>query len=329
MHASRLTLPAFLALLGATSACGGSSAPAAAPPAPSAAAATPAAPSASASDTPSDVAGDPATAAGGTNTFADKLDEAKAGKELGADAAMLLTLAKISPKTHKSLLRSYLYSATAECPAQDVVEIAPVPGLLADKGVKVRAQVYEGLKAAAALAQQRGVAIQVVAGQRTIKDAVRSWNHDILQAAVELAKKAPAAERKDKSFASAARKAVDDGDGPKSWVTSPCDKRMLGGWAVDVQLVAVGVNGKPGAVLVKAGDEADHFTKDTFESTYWDKKKGKSFRKLTEIMSVGHFVRRCDTPYHFWTSPTQDETWRCKLDTESWDPPNRPLPAWE
>jgi hypothetical protein len=118
-------------------------------------------------------------------------------------------------------------------------------------------------------------------------------------------------------------------EGPRNWDHAACDSGRLGGWSVYVQLVTVDASGKRGSVLVKAGDEGDRFTQETFEATYWNKPKGKNYRTLTEIMSAGKFVRECSLPYSFFTSPTLDGTWRCKEGTESWDPPNRPIPAWQ
>jgi hypothetical protein len=264
------------------------------------------------------------------SAFAAHIDESKAAKELGADYMKLLQIAKLSPKTHKSLIKSYLYSAVSECSGQQLVDVQPAEGLaVAGKNVKVQAKAYDGLRAAGALAKQRGMSIEVVSGHASIRDAVAEWNHAIIQASLDLAKKASAADQKEKSFAADARKLVDSGDGPKSWTASVCESGKLAGWAIDVQLVTVDANGKRGSVLVKAGPDGDRFTQDAFESTYWDKPKGKSYRMLTEIMSAGKFVRTCDRAYRFTTSPTQDETWRCKQGTESWDPSNRPLPAWQ
>src|SRR5262249_9161745 len=130
------------------------------------------------------------------------------------------------------------------------------------------------------------------------------------------------------AFASEARKAIGDED-PGSWDHTTCESGRLGGWYVYVQLVAVDATGKRGSVLVKGGDEGEHFTQDDFESVYWNKPKGKSFRTLTGLMSGGRFVRQCSQPYVFFTSPMADGTWRCKQGTESWDPPNRPIPAWQ
>ncbi len=296
------------------------------PTAPSGAPAASAAPSAADSATP---AAPPDSAAG--NTYAAHVDEAKLAQELGADNGKLLTIAKLSPKTHKSLIKIFLWKAASECKGQALVEVKPAPGLLvaAGKPLQVNAKAYESLKAAGVLAQQRGMAIEVVTGAQSIKDAVKAWNHAIIEMALVLVKAAPPADQKEKSFAGEARKQIDDGEGPKSWSSDPCTKGRFGGFAVDVQLVALDAAGKRGQVLVKAGADGDRFTKESFESTYWDKPKGKSFRTLTEIMSAGSFVRECASAFHFSTAPGQDGTWRCKQDTESWDPPNRLIPAWQ
>src|SRR5262249_32209415 len=166
---------------------------------------------------------------------------------------------------------------------------------------------------------------EVVAGYMAVSQGVTEWNHSIIEMAHKLVKAAPPADQKDKSFASEARKALSD-EGPRTWDHSACDSGRLGGWSGFVQLVTVDASGKRGTVLVKAGDEGVHFTQEDFESGYWNKPNGKNFRTLTEIMSAGKFVRQCSQAYAFFTSPTLDRTWRCKEGTESWDPPNRPIP---
>jgi hypothetical protein len=255
------------------------------------------------------------------------LEEAEAAKELGAEAAKLKDLARISPKTHKSLLKGYLWKAVGECPADKMVEIAAAPGVLVTKPARLRAEAKKGLEGAGALAQQRGMALEVVGGSPTVKEAVTEWNAAILGKALELAKAAPPADQKEKTFAAEARKALGS-EGPKGWGERPCDSEGLGGWAVTVQLVTVDGTGKRGQVLVKPGPES-HFSQQAYEGTYWEKKKGKNFRTLTEIMSAGKFVRRCSDATLFVTSPTSDGSWRCKQDPESWDPPNRPIAAWQ
>lgn len=331
-----------LALCSCIVACGGSgaaptppsvpaasaSADAVAPPAPSGSAKAEAPPAPAASSAPTAPADADAAAPAG-NAFAAHVDEAKLAKELGAENGKLLQIAKLSPKTHKSLLKNHLYTPLSECKAQPLSKIEAAPGVLpTSKDLKLQAKAVEGLKAAGALAKQRGMTLEVMSAHLSIKEAVSEWNRAIIEAALGLVKQATP-DQKEKSFAGEARKLIDDGEGPKSWTSSPCDVGRLGGWALDVQLVALDAAGKRGAVLVKAGEGAERFTKEGFESSYWDKPKGKSFRTLTEIMSAGKFVRLCDRPHHFSTSPTQDETWRCKQDTESWDPPNRPIPAWQ
>ena len=138
-----------------------------------------------------------------------------------------------------------------------------------------------------------------------------------------------ACESKEKNFAAEAKTAAGEDRNPKEWDKGVCETGRLGGWAVQVQLVTVSAGGAKAQVLVKGGADGDRFSKDTLESTYWDKPKGKNYRTLTELMSAGSFVRQCSFPSQFMTSPTQDSTWRCKEGTESWDPPNRPLPAWQ
>lgn len=320
----------FVAGCGSLLACGGGApAPAASLPARAAppAAAVPAAePYATAS------AGDPPPPSEtSSNGFVDHLGEAHAAAQLGADFAKLLTLAKLSPKTHKSLLKNYLYEPLAECTGQPLVEVKASPGLLVADGkvLKARQKTYESLKAAGALAKQRGRAIELVSAHQSINDAVMSWNRAMIENALLLVTSAPRGVQKEKSFAQEARKQFDVGDGPKSWSASPCESGHLGGYAVDVQLVTLDASGARSAVLVKAGTDGDRFIKETFEATYWDKPKGKDFRMLTEVMSAGGFVRQCSEAFHFTAAPKQDGTWRCKEGTESWDPPNRPLPAWQ
>ena len=271
----------------------------------------------------------PASDAG--SSFAARVEEPEAAQELGADFAKLLTIAKISPKTHKNLLKNHLYKPTGECPGQTLVDVTPSPGLLVADGktLKARAKTYDGLKAAGALAKQRGVAIEIVSAHLSIKEAVKSWNHSMIESAFAMLKGASPADQKEKSFAQDARKQIDAGESPKSWSAASCESGRIGGYAVDVQLVAVDASGKRGAVMVKAEPEGERFTKETFEATYWDKPKGKNFRTLTEVMSAGGFVRQCSEAFHFTSAPKQDGTWRCKQDTESWDPPNRPIPAWQ
>lgn len=255
------------------------------------------------------------------------LEEAEAPKELGPDAAKLRDLARISPKTQKSLLKGYLWKAVGECPADKMVEVAAAPGVLVAKPSKLRPEAKKGLEAAGALAQQRGMALEVVGGSPTVKEAVTEWNSGILAKALELAKAAPPAEQKEKSFAAEARKALGN-EGPKGWGERPCDSERLGGWAVTVQLVTIDGAGKRGQVLVESGAKS-RFVQSAYEATYWEKKKGKNFRTLTEVMSAGKFVRRCSDATLFATSPTTDGGWRCKEDPESWDPPNRPIAAWQ
>lgn len=271
----------------------------------------------------------PASDAG--SSFAGRLEEAEAAQELGADLAKLLTIAKLSPKTHKNLLKNHLYKPTGECPGQALVDVTPSPGLLVagGKALKVRARTYDGLKAAGALAKQRGVAIEIVSAHLSIKEAVKSWNHSMIESTFAMLKGASPADQKEKSFAQDARRQIDAGESPKSWGAGSCESGRIGGYSVDAQLVAVDANGKRGAVMVKAEPEGERFTKETFEATYWDKPKGKNFRTLTEVMSAGGFVRQCSEAFHFTSAPKQDGTWRCKQGTESWDPPNRPIPAWQ
>ncbi|MEJ7730686.1 MAG: hypothetical protein WKG00_15895 [Polyangiaceae bacterium] len=254
------------------------------------------------------------------------MEEAEAAKELERDEK-LKDLARISPRTHKSLLKGYLWKAVGECPADKMVEVAAAPGVLVTKPARLRAEARKGLEGAGALAQQRGMALEVAGGGPTVKEAVTEWNTAILGKALELAKAAPPADQKEKTFAAEARKAL-GGEGPRGWGEHPCESQALGGWAVTVQLVTIDGIGKRGQVLVKAGPES-HFSQQAYEAAYWDKKKGKNFRTLTEIMSAGKFVRRCSDATLFVTSPTSDGGWRCKEDPNSWDPPNRPIPAWQ
>jgi hypothetical protein len=301
-------------------ACGGAPDPVTPPPPVTASPTQPAPPAPSAA--PAEPAAEPPPP-----PVAAPLEEADAPKELGADAVKLKDIARISPKTHKSLLKGYLWKAVGECPADKMVEVTAAPGLLVGKPAKVRAEAKKGLEGAGALAQQRGMAIEVVGGSPAVKDAVAEWNAAILGKALELAKAAPPADQKEKSFAAEARKALGS-EGPKGWGERPCESDSLGGWGVTVQLVTVDGTGKRGQVLVKAGPES-RLSQPTYEATYWEKKKGKNFRTLTEIMSAGKFVRRCSDATRFATSVSADGSWRCKEDPDSWDPPNRPIPAWQ
>lgn len=276
-------------------------------------------------------AGGSEPSAGGNSSFVAHIEEAKAAQDLGPAHAKLLQIAKLSPKTHKSLLKSFLWKGVSECKDTKLVDVQPAPGILGapgGKGAKVRSEVYDHLKAAGALAKQRGLSIEVLSGHMTIKDAVNEWNEAILDKALALIKLAPPADQKEKSFAGEARKALGT-EGPKTWGESACDVGRTAGWSVKVQLVTLDASGARGSVLVKGGPDSDKFTPDAFESTYWDKKKGKNYRTLTEIMSAGSFVRQCSDAALFMTSPKTDGSWRCKEDTESWDPPNRPIPAWQ
>src|SRR5947209_854432 len=85
-----------------------------APPLPSGSAQADASPPPAPSSAPA-AGGDSDSAAG--NAFAAHVDEAKVAKELGAENGKLLQIAKLSPKTHKSLLKNHLYSPLAECKA--------------------------------------------------------------------------------------------------------------------------------------------------------------------------------------------------------------------
>jgi hypothetical protein len=258
------------------------------------------------------------------------IEEAKAAEILGADFGRLLALAKLSPKTHKSLLSKYLFQAKNECPGTTFSEVQPAPGLIvAGKGLKLHERVNDGLKAAANVAKQRGLAIEVLAGQSTVKEVVREWNRAVIDAATKLVKAAKPAEQKERSFGRESKVAVGAEAAPSSWGADACESGRLGGWTVVVQLVTVDASGKRGQVLVKGGTDGDRFTKETFESIYWNKPKGKPFRTLTEIMSAGKFIRECSSAFTFTASAVQDGSWRCKQDGESWDPPNRPIPAWQ
>jgi len=257
------------------------------------------------------------------------IDEDKAPQELKAYYAKILQIAKLSPKTHKSLLKNHLWKPAGECPAASLVEIQPAPGLLVAKGApKVRDKMYERLKAAGAVAKQRGTAVEVLEGQLTVKDALDEWNKELIDTTLQLIKAAPPADQGEKNFAPTAKAAVGQDRDPKEWDAKVCDVGRLGGWAVTVQLVSVDAAGHRLKVVVKGGADAERFTKETLASVYWEKEKGKEFRTLTEIMAVGGFVRQCSAPDRFRTSPTTDGTWRCNEGTESWDEPNRPIPQW-
>jgi hypothetical protein len=258
------------------------------------------------------------------------IDVAKAPQQLKASYAKILQIAKLSPKTHKSLLKSYLWKAAGECPGQKLTEIKPATGVLVANGApKIHEKAYEKLKAAGLVAKQRGTAIEVVSGQATVKDTLDQWNQAIIDTSLKLIKAAPPAEQKEKNFASEAKTAVGENLNPKQWDSNVCETGRLGGFSVEVQLVTVDAGGRRGVVLVKGGTDAERFTRDDFESIYWDKPKGKSFRTLTEIMAMGGFVRQCSAPDQFMTSPTMVGTWRCKQGLDSWDPPNRPIPVWQ
>lgn len=258
------------------------------------------------------------------------IEEDKAPEELSAYFAKLLQIAKLSPKTHKSLLKSYLWKAESECPGQTLVEIKPTTGVLVAKdALKIRDKAYEKLKTAGKVAKQRGTAIEVVSGHASVKDTLEQWNQAIIDASLSLIKAAAPADQKEKNFASEAKTAVGEDLNPKQWESNVCETGRLGGWSVEVQLVAVDAGGNRGTVLVKGGSDAERFTKDNFESMYWDKPKGKSFRTLTEIMAVGGFVRQCSAADVFMTSPTMAGSWRCKQGPDSWDPSNRPIPVWQ
>jgi hypothetical protein len=269
-------------------------------------------------------------AAPAAKVVAVRMEEGDAAQALGPDAAKLTQVGQLSPKTHAALLKSYLWKPVAECEGIAVVPVEPAPGLLVAKGEapKVRAEVLARLKEAGATAKQRGTAVEVVAGHETVSEAVKRWNQAALEAALAAAKAASPADRKEKNLMSGARKGLDAGADPKSWGEDACASGSLSGLAVTVQLVALDAGGGRGAVLVKGGAEGERFEKEAYEATYWDKAKGKNFRTLTEIMSAGRFVRQCSEASRFIA--TQGEgTWRCKEGTESWEPPNRPIPAWQ
>jgi hypothetical protein len=323
----RPPVSAALALALVLAGCGGETPAPNAPAAPTSASNVdpPATAAASSAPTPADTAAPSAPTPAAAQPVAEPVDEAKLAAEVGADYAKLLQLAKLSDKAHKAIVK-HLYKAVRECDGK-LVDAQAVPGVIVAKPVKLRAEVLKSLEAAGAIAQQRGMAIDVVGGAQSVKDAVAEYNRALLEKTIALAKAASPADRKEKSFVGEARKAV--GESPKDWGERPCDAGRIGGWSVVAQLVTVDASGKPKDVLVKANADASRFAKDTFESIYWEKKKGKSFRTLTEIMSAGKFVRRCSDATIFFTSPTTDGSWRCKEDADSWDPPNRPLPAWQ
>lgn len=257
-----------------------------------------------------------------------RLEDEKAAADLPAEEAKLYKqLGAVSAKTQKAIVKS-LVKVVKGCDAAALAEVKPGPGLFVagTKPIKVSSKVEAGLRAAAQLATQRGMAVEVVSGQQSLEDVVAAYNHALLGKALELAKAASPADRKEKSFVAEARKAV--GESPADG-DAPCDGGRVAGTWVDVQLVAVDGAGKKGATVVKGGSDSERFTKETLESVYWEKKKGKSFRTLTEVMSVGGFMRRCDRASVFLVSSMQDGSWRCKQDTESWDPPNRPIPPWQ
>ncbi|HVY49096.1 MAG TPA: hypothetical protein VHB21_24570, partial [Minicystis sp.] len=254
----------------------------------------------------------------------------KVAEVLGADAAKLAQIAKLSPKTEKALIANQLYVAKNECPNLKLVDVQAGPGLVVPKPLKVRDKTYAKLVAAGARAKQRDAALEVLSTQVSVKDAVAEWNHAILDAALKLVKRAKPADLKEKSFASDAKKAVGEENSPRTFDETACESGRLGGSVVSVELVTVDASGKPGKVLVKGGADAERFDKDTYPTVYWDKAKGKQYRTLTEIMSVG-FFRACPSPSTFMTSTIEDGTWRCKDPDggDSWDPPNRPIPAWQ
>jgi hypothetical protein len=259
----------------------------------------------------------------------DHLAENKVADMLGADNAKFITLAKQSPKTASGLTKGQFFVAINECPNLKLVDVAVAPGILVPKPMKVREATYAKLVKAGARAQQRGAALEVLATQVSVKDAVAEWNHAVLDAAIKLVKAAPPAAQKETSFASPAMKAVGEENSPKTFDQTACESGRLGGAQVMVQLVSVDANSKRGKVLVKGGAEADRFEKDGYAEIYWNKVKGKQYRTLTEIMSVG-FFRFCPSTTLFGTSTIEDGSWRCKdLDgNDSWDPPNRPIPPW-
>lgn len=261
-----------------------------------------------------------------------QLPEGEAAAQLGPDAKKLTQLEQLAPKTHAALLKSYLWKPVAECEAQKLVAVEPAPGLLVPgKGdaPRVRADVYDLLKKAGDLAKQRGTAIEVLSGHETVADAVKRWNAAALEAALAAAKAAPAEDRKERSQMGVAKKRLDPEADPRSWGDAPCSGGRLAGALVDVQLVALDASGARGKVLVKGGPEADRFERETYEATYWDKAKGKSYRLLTEVMSAGKFVRECSSSSRFTAMPELDGTWRCRESGESWEPANRPLPPWQ
>jgi hypothetical protein len=313
-----VTLAVGLALAAAS--CGG--------PPPPATSAAPAPTADSASDAMDVAGGMPVAEA---KAYAVRLEEADAAQALGADAAKQLTqLGLLAPKTHAALLKGYLWKPAAECVGLSLLPVEAVPGVLLPKGEapRVRAEVLPRLKEAGAIAKQRGTAIEVLSAHEPVSAAVQRWNQAALDAALAVAKAASPDERKEKNLMSAARKRLDAGADPKTWDADVCASGRLSGLSLEVQLVALDAGGGRGAVLVKGGPEGDHFQKDTYEATYWDKAKGKSHRMLTEIMAAGRFVRQCSEASRF--TSTQDEgTWRCKEGTESWEPPNRPFPAWQ
>jgi hypothetical protein len=264
--------------------------------------------------------------------YAARIPEGDAAKELGAGAAKLTQIEAQSPKTHAALLKDYLWKPVAECEGLSLVAVHAAPGLLVPKGdaPKLRADVYARLKDAGALAKQRGTAIEVLSGHEPVGEAVKRWNAAVLDTTLEVLKLVPAAERKEKSAMGAVRKRLDPSADPASWGAAPCASGRLGGYSVAVQLVALDAAGGRGAVLVKGGADGERLDKDTYEATYWDKAKGKNYRTLTEIMSAGSFVRQCSQPSRFTATPAKGEgTWRCREGDESWEPENRPLPAWQ
>jgi len=261
-----------------------------------------------------------------------QLEAGEAAAQLGADAPKLTQLEQLAPKTHEALLKSYLWKPVAECDDAKLVPVQPAPGLFIPgqgEPPKVRAEVYELLKQAGEVARQRGTSIEVLAGAETVAEAVQRWNLAALDAALEAAKAAPAAERKEKSQMGAAKKRLDPEANPRSWGVEACKSGRLAGFGVEVQLVALDASGGRGKVLVKGGAEADHFEQESYEATYWNKAKGKGYRQLTEIMSAGKFVRVCSVASRFTAMPELDGTWRCREEGESWEPSNRPLPPWK
>lgn len=260
------------------------------------------------------------------------LDEKDAGAVLGEAAPKLAQIATLSPKTHEGLLKKGLVKKLRECEGQKLVPVAPAPGLIVASGAKpmVSELAQKRLAQAGALASQRGMLIEVVSGHATVEDAVRERNHALIEAGLAIVQAAPKAERKDKNYAKKAREAIGD-MGPEGWQAEACDRGRLGGHGVSVRLVAQNASGGRGNVLVAASEGKERFDKDNYGGIYWDKPKGKPYRMLTEIMSAGMFVRSCDLPYEFTTSESQPSTWRCKVgsSSDSWDPENRPIPAWQ